>query len=470
VLGGVDNTKASNNKQRFNFMKFVFGKFKKAETTNTSDTQNQTQLDTQQSMPWDTTQNQTQLDTQKPTSLVVENNQTPDVNFDTLKFQDKDPIPTNIKFYKIFGLGCDISIERNFQAALSYQNAKKYISEQKKIAKMVKCNTDDVTIVCNSFIDPISNIISLWFSKMLTYGLLSKNLNNLENTNEFKNLLNSVTFYLNKGSLDNDNIKKVYVHGHSFGGAMANQLAIVLQNKANLDKDFMEKMKSKLVIRTFGSIFIPPFNSIKDVNITNYLALNDVAQRLNFQTEPKPNEITKPYNTGISIVEQKTFLINDKEIINKSIGEEIGWEKVEKHNNILVKTNISETYLIKRNFSFYKIIKKEDLNNDDKSIIKNLNSKNFKKITFEYSYNTASNFYIKIKPKENNDSVVWIDHYAYSDYKTRGINELFSKNAPYQERGWDINIPGNNYEWRIHTAYGELERKLMRDETPVYVT
>jgi hypothetical protein len=190
VLGGVDNTKPSNNKQRFNFMKFFFGKFKKAETTNTSvettnlsdtqkptpwdTTQNQTQLDTQQSMPWDTTQNQTQLDTQKPTSLVVENNQTPDVNFDTLKFQDKDPIPTNIKFYKIFGLGCENNIERNFQAASSYQNAKKLISEQKKIAKMVKCNTDDVTIVCNSFIDPISNIISLWFSKMLTTDCYQK--------------------------------------------------------------------------------------------------------------------------------------------------------------------------------------------------------------------------------------------------------------------------------------------------------
>jgi len=397
VLGGVDNTKPSNNKQRFNFMKFVFGKFKKAETTNTSvETTNLS--DTQKPTPWDTTQNQTQLDTQKPTSLVVENNQTPDVNFDTLKFQDKDPIPTNIKFYKIFGLGCDISIERNFQAASSYKNAKKLISEQKEIAKLVKCNTDDVTIVCNSFIDPISNIISLWFSKMLTYGLLSKNLNNLENTNEFKNLLNSVTFYLNKGSLDNDNIKKVYVHGDSFGGAMANQLAIVLQNKANLDKDFMEKMKSKLVIRTFGSIFIPPFDSIKDVNITNYLALNDVAQRLNFQTEPKPNEITEKYNTGT--VEYRYY---------------IG--------------------------------------------------------PVEYIDYMGSNFFIKIKkPKGEKDSVVWIDHYKDRDYNTRGINELFSKNAPYQERGWDINIPGNNYEWRIHTAYGELERKLMRDETPVYVT
>jgi len=409
VLGGVDNTKPSNNKQRFNFMKFVFGKFKKAETTNTSvettnlsdtqkptpwdTTQNQTQFDTQKPTPWDTTQNQTQLDTQKPTSLVVENNQTPD----EAGFIYKDPIPTNIKFYKIFGLGCENNIERNFQAALSYQNAKKYISEQKEIAKLVKCNTDDVTIVCNSFIDPISNIISLWFSKMLTYGLLSKNLNNLENTNEFKNLLNSVTFYLNKGSLDNDNIKNVYVHGDSFGGAMANQLAIVLQNKANLDKDFMEKMKSKLVIRTFGSIFIPPFDSIKDVNITNCLALNDVAQRLNFQTEPKPNEITEPYNTGT--VEYRYY---------------IG--------------------------------------------------------PVEYIDYMGSNFYIKFKQKENNDSVVWIDHYKDRDYKTRGIDKSFSENAPYQERGWDINIPGNNYEWRIHTAYGELERKLMRDETPVYVT
>ena len=387
VLGGLDNIKTSNDKKRFNLTQFFLGKFKKAETTKSSVTQKPTPLATQKPTP---------LATQKSTRLVGENNKTLDVNFDTLGFLDKTPIHTNIKFYKILGLGCDLSIERNLQTASSYNNAKGYISEQKKIAELVKCNTDDVTIVCNSFIDPISNIISLWSSKMLTYGLLSKNLNNLENTKEFQNLLHSVTFYLNNDSLNNDSIKRVYVHGDSFGGAMANQLAIVLQNKANLDEDFMQKMKSKLVIRTFGSIFIPPFDSIKDVNITNYLALNDVAQRLNFQTEPKHEKITERYNIG----------------------------------TVEYRYNIGPV---------------------------------------EYIDYMGSNFFIKIKSKDNNDSVVWIDHYKDGNYETRGIDESFSKNAPYQERGWDINITGNKYEWRIHTAYGELERKLMSNDTPVYL-
>lgn len=392
VLGGVDNIKTSNNNQRFNKLTKFLGMFKKAETTKSSFTQNQTQLVTQKPTAL-TTQNPTPLaTTQNPTPLVGNNNQTPE----EAGFIDKDPIPTNIKFYKIFGLGCDVRIERNIQTASSYNNAKVLKFEQKKIAELVKCNTDDVTIVCNSFIDPISNIISLWASNTLTYGLLSKNLNNLEKTNEFQNLLNSVTFNLNNDSVYNG-IKRVYVHGDSFGGAMANQLAIVLQNKANLDKDFMQKMKSKLVIRTFGSIFIPPFNSIKDVNITNYLALNDVAQRLNFQTEPKHEEITEKYNIG----------------------------------TVEYRYNIG---------------------------------------TVEYIDYTGANFFIKIKSKDNNDSVVWIDHYTDDNYKTRGIQEAFSKNAPYQKRGWVINIAGNNYEWRIHTAYTELEKKLISKETPVYLT
>ena len=91
---------------------------------------------------------------------------------------------------------------------------------------------------------------------------------------------------------DLNNSKKVTILSHSFGGAIANRIAEILDmgfysenNENNEDYDFIKKIiKDKnidnyneliglLNIITFGSIYIS--NKIKNINIINYVSKND---------------------------------------------------------------------------------------------------------------------------------------------------------------------------------------------------
>jgi hypothetical protein len=68
---------------------------------------------------------------------------------------------------------------------------------------------------------------------------------------------------------------KVYVYGFSYGGSMANKLAVKLQAYAMTDPIFMEKQKWNLIMTTCGSPIIAEFETIKDINIHNYLHVGD---------------------------------------------------------------------------------------------------------------------------------------------------------------------------------------------------
>lgn len=227
----------------------------------------------------------------------------------------RDITPTNIAFYQIYGLGCDFVIERNLEQAQKYNDS--YLKQfQSGIAHTIKSNDEDVHIICNHKLDPIYNIIALWTGRKLSADSFLSELSNLENTKEFTSLLENVKRDLGLG-------KNVYVNAHSFGGAMSNQLAIALQKIANQDSSFMQKMKTNLTIRTFGSIFIAPLASVKDVNITNYLALDDVAQKLNGRIEPNPNDFvaTFPISYSPQYKGAKTFV----KITGKSNHDSVVW-------------------------------------------------------------------------------------------------------------------------------------------------
>jgi hypothetical protein len=82
--------------------------------------------------------------------------------------------------------------------------------------------------------------------------------------------------------LKNTKYNKIFVYAHSFGGAIINRVAQIIN--LNIDEDIDISYLDKLQIATFGSIFIPPKNTISDINILNYISISDVAIKCNHIT------------------------------------------------------------------------------------------------------------------------------------------------------------------------------------------
>ena len=82
-------------------------------------------------------------------------------------------------------------------------------------------------------------------------------------------LVNEITEDINKSD-----IKSVVIFSHSFGGAMVNKVAEILNVSENININ-------KLNIATFGSIYLAPEENIYNLNMFNYLSISDVAIKCN---------------------------------------------------------------------------------------------------------------------------------------------------------------------------------------------
>lgn len=64
---------------------------------------------------------------------------------------------------------------------------------------------------------------------------------------------------------------KVFIFGFSYGGLISNRIAEELN-------DIKDDIRSRIFISTFGSIYISPPDSVKNINIMNYLSIGDVSE------------------------------------------------------------------------------------------------------------------------------------------------------------------------------------------------
>ena len=77
---------------------------------------------------------------------------------------------------------------------------------------------------------------------------------------------------------------KILVYGNSYGGAIANKVAVELSKKKDISS-------LDISIATFGSIYIAKF--IPNVNLLNYIHLGDVAYKLNKIQDDSYNDLNK---------------------------------------------------------------------------------------------------------------------------------------------------------------------------------
>jgi len=81
--------------------------------------------------------------------------------------------------------------------------------------------------------------------------------------------------------------KEVFLFGHSFGGLIINKMCEKIQEyikneeKTDEKKGFLENYEKKLIVATFGSIYLPNKNTLDSININNYMHIRDIAIRLN---------------------------------------------------------------------------------------------------------------------------------------------------------------------------------------------
>jgi hypothetical protein len=262
--------------------------------------------------------------------------------------------PTFKKFYKIGQVHCDAGLESTIEDPNRYRFSRVKKLKQ-ELAKEMNLNEEDVEIICENRWNAYYNIATKVFINYLP----------LTSDSKFKNMLFNVLQDLKAG-------KKVYITAFSFGSALANQLAMKLQElfeSDTIDETTKQNIMTKLKINAYASINIAPVEKIKNINITNYLFLGDnLAQRFNHQIEPDPRDIT-----------------HLRTLQGKEVAEEI-WNKV-----------------------LYE------------PAPANTTSWNFMGSTTPEIF---TRFY-KESEKERNSSVIWIDHYI--DRDTRFIDYFYEK-------------------------------------------
>jgi len=159
----------------------------------------------------------------------------------------------DVLIYYSLGLGCN---------GINLQRVKEDVAEITGIL------LENVLIICHKNSSAIKSIIQTYSGNCP-----------LINSNFIRGFTNSVK--------KNVKIyKKIFLFGHSFGGAIINRVAEEL-NKS-LDDSYLEKIQ----FATFGSIYIS--KAIPRINIFNYMAIGDVASKCNgIIIDPKDIELEK---------------------------------------------------------------------------------------------------------------------------------------------------------------------------------
>lgn len=156
----------------------------------------------------------------------------------------------NIKLYYIFGADGAASIENE--------------ELKKNIIKTVSLNKKNVEFVYNKneISEVLPNICRVCFTKTQKP---------LPNSMFLKELVEKII-------QDAKSFDKILIFGTCYGGAIANRIAEELQLKST-ENTILPKNLSKILIATFGSIYIANSDDISSINILNYLGIGDISQK-----------------------------------------------------------------------------------------------------------------------------------------------------------------------------------------------
>lgn len=198
-------------------------------------------------------------------------------------------IKQNIKLYYIFGADGAASIENE--------------ELKKNITKTVGLNKKNVQFVYNKneISEVLPNVCRICFI-----------------TNS-KPLQNSV--FLNelvaKIIVDAKLFDKILIFGTCYGGAIANRIAEELELELQ-KKSILSKNLSKILIATFGSIYIAKNTDISNINILNYLGIGDISEKclgINFK------DLINESNGKISIKKNNSIKPKESSRLNPLITE-----------------------------------------------------------------------------------------------------------------------------------------------------
>jgi hypothetical protein len=159
--------------------------------------------------------------------------------------------------YIVSGLGCYGSDPASTAEYL------KYISEVSNVP------IENIKYKCHKSSSAIKCILKTYFKSMP-----------LKESRFVYNLADEIT-----ADILEERNNHVFVFGFSFGGAITNRVAEILNtNYKNYPDNY-----NKLSMVGFGSIYIPSYESIENINIINYLSNSDVAMKCN-KIQPIPFE------------------------------------------------------------------------------------------------------------------------------------------------------------------------------------
>jgi len=197
--------------------------------------------------------------------------------FSELGFENTiDNFEKELCVYVIHGMGCNSSAE------------KKFISELKNSMAIV--NTKKITFkyVCHDKEEK---------NYLTNMGLKIFNQSSIRNIGRLKfgvspfpgNYITQQTDILKEILLTH---RYVIIYAHSFGGAIANAIA----KNINVNPEF-DKVRDRVMIKAFGSIYIPWPSEINRVKIENYMLIGDLSLRYNFLLPPSSFEenLADPY-------------------------------------------------------------------------------------------------------------------------------------------------------------------------------
>jgi len=225
----------------------------------------------------------------------IESNNSPGI-IKTMKY-DKLKTFQYDKIYIVYGMGCDLKKELSTERLL--YNISKYYDIPYGVLE----------IICHDFTETLRNILFLWVQNII---FLSRNVIGLPLTNIV--FLND---YYTKILTELKNNKKILLLGNSFGGAIVNRIAMEINES-------LEQQSKNLEIIAFSSIFVAPYSKVNKINLTNFLILGDVAQKLNSQFEPLPQSIE---NYDSISTDDYTFRIN------RDFNKTIRWVDIYNKNN-----------------------------------------------------------------------------------------------------------------------------------------